>query len=109
MARTKEAIDAAFKLVESLAGKEGGLDDSVYRKCTICLAHEYSLINDMDMVQYLIAKVPKEYYENVQLRQMAEDETYREVVILLAYTLIQRGLVAGSDDIWQPTQSAARA
>jgi hypothetical protein len=104
--RSKEKVTAALKLVTDLR-KSGGMEDDIYHKCLVCLAQEYSALDDMSSANYLISKVPHEYYETVQLKQMEEDKSYEEVVILLAYSLIQHGYVDGVDDVFRPTQTGA--
>jgi hypothetical protein len=104
--RTKEEVDSAFELIETLSGKHGMEPDS-YHKCICSLAYEYSLIDCLDTTQYLLSKCPKEYFETVQLRQMDEDENYRGVMVMLAYTLVQRNLVEGVDEVFQPTMAPA--
>jgi hypothetical protein len=108
MPRTKQQIDASYKLVSNLS-EQDRLDKNLTYKCLISLAYEYTLIDDMATSCYLISKCPKSYFETSQLQQMAEDSTYEEDVILLTYALIQRGLVDGSDKVFVPNMQPGRA
>jgi hypothetical protein len=81
----------------------GTLSEGAYHKCLVSLAYEYCLAEEDQMALVLLSKPPAEYYKTVQPQQMEADAQYRDLVILLAYKLIQMGVVDGSEDVHVPT------
>lgn len=106
--RKKNELDDALRMVEEMH-KTGALDDSVWAKCLVSLAYEYILVEEDQFALVLISKAPVEYYKTVQPQQMEEDPMYGDLVVLLAYKLVQMGVVDGSDDLYPPTMSPANA
>lgn len=106
--RKKDEIDAALKVVETLHSS-GAMSDGSWAKCVVSLAYEYTMIEEDQMALVLLARPPVEYYQTVQPQQMEADDQYRDLVILLAYKLIQMGVVEGADDVHTPTMAPANA
>jgi hypothetical protein len=106
--RDRDQVDGALKLVETLRANSAMGDDAYY-KCLVSLAYEYLLADEHQLALVLLAKPPVDYYERVQLRQMEEDGMYRDLVVLLAYRLVQMGLVTSSEDTLSPTMAPAKA
>ena len=104
----KARIDEMRSVVERY--KTEGLDADSYNKCLVCLSYEYLQAGcELDAIN-ILASVPVEYFENVQLKQMEEDAMCNSLVINLSYKLIQAGLVEGTDEIMMtPNVPAARA
>ena len=100
--RTKDKVDGALKMIEDIR-KTGTLSDGAYYKCLVSLAYEYTMAEEDQMALVLLSKAPAEYYKTVQPQQMEVDSAYRDVVILLAYKLIQMGVVDGAEDVHTPT------
>jgi len=106
--RPRDKIDEALKVVEALKAS-GALGDGAYFKCLVSLAYEYILVEEDQFALVLISKAPVEYYKTVQPQQMEEDPMYGDLVVLLAYKLVQMGVVDGSDDLYPPTMGPANA
>ena len=106
--RPKDKVDSALKMIEDIR-KTGSLSDGAYHKCLVSLAYEYCLVDEDQMALVLLAKAPPEYYQTVQPQQMEVDEQYRDLVVLLAYKLIQMGVVDGDQETHVPTMAPAKA
>lgn len=106
--RSKDEVDLAFRQVVKMH-MDGSMPTDVYYKCLICLAYEYIQNDDHQIAIILIHKCPPEYFEKVQPDQVKEDKAYADVVTLLAYKLIQMGLVDGDVPLYSPTQAKALA
>lgn len=106
--RPRDKVDGALDAVEKIRAANAMADD-VYHKCLVSLAYEYILVDETEVALVLLNRPGTEYYEKVQSKQMEEDELYRQLVVLLAYKLIQAGLVEGSDSLYPATMPAARA
>jgi hypothetical protein len=100
--RTKDKVDAALKMIEDIR-KTGTLSDGAYYKCLVSLAYEYCMAEEDQLALVLLAKAPAEYYKVVQPQQMEDDASYRDLVILLAYRIIQMGVVDGAEEVHAPT------
>jgi len=108
VARPRDQVDGALKVVESIRAT-GAMSDGAYYKCLVSLAYEYVLADEDQMALVLLSKAPEDYYRVVQLQQMSEDSMYRDLVILLAYRLVQMGVVDGTEDSLPPTMAPAKA
>ena len=106
--RKRDEIDAALKMVEEMH-KTGALSEGVWAKCLVSLAYEYALAEEDQMALVLLVKAPPEYYKDVQPQQMDADAQYRDLVILLAYRLVQMGVVDGAEEVHPPTMAPGRA
>ena len=73
------------------------------------LAYEYCLAEEDQLALVMLTKAPPEYYQTVQPQQMEADPQYRDLVILLAYKLIQMGVVDGSEEVHTPTMAPGPA
>ena len=102
--RTKDKVDQAFKMIEDIR-KTGTLSDGAYHKCLVSLAYEYCLAEEDQPALVMLTKAPPEYYQTVPPQQMEADPQYRDLVILLAYKLIQMGVVDGSEEVHTPTMA----
>jgi hypothetical protein len=103
---SREKADAALKVVEDIY-KTGSMSDGSYYKCLVSLAYEYCLADEDQMALVLISRAPAEYYRVVQPQQMEVDSQYRDLVVLLAYRLIQMGVVDENPHV--PTMAPAEA
>lgn len=106
--RPKDQVEQALKTVDQIHDS-GAMPDDVYYKCLVSLAYEYIQADDHQAGLVLISKCPPSYFQDVQPGQMQEDGLYRDVVVLLAYKLIQLGVVTGDVDLYAPTQAGAQA
>lgn len=100
--RPRDEVDKALKVVEEIR-KTGAMSDGSYYKCLVSLAYEYALAEEDQMALVLLAKAPPDYYKTVQPQQMDADKQYSDLVVLLAYKLIQMGVVDGSEEVHVPT------
>src|SRR4051812_16870084 len=98
--RRKEEIDASLKMIEEMHKQV--MSDDVYHKCVVSLAYEYLMAGEQQEGLRQIMRVPVGYYQDVQLKQMRDDEMYRDLVVLLSYRLIQLGVVEGADRVIEP-------
>lgn len=106
--RPKNQVDLALKQIDEIHS-QGVMPDDVYYKVMVCLAYEYIQADDHQMGFLLINRCPPEYFEKTQVLQMQEDPSYRDVVVLMAYKLIQLGVVTGDTEVFKPTQAGAKA
>lgn len=106
--RPRDKIDTALETVEKIHNF-GAMADDVFFKCLTSLAYEYVMVEELDIGLMLLNRCGGDYFKDVQPKQMDEDEKYRELVIRLAYKLIQFGVVDGSELLTVATQAAAKA
>lgn len=96
--RSKDKVDQALKMIEDIR-KTGTLSEGAYYKCLVSLAYEYCLADEDQLALVMLAKAPPEYYKVVQPQQMEADAQYRDLVILLAYRIVQMGVVEGTEEV----------
>lgn len=106
--RPRDEVDKALKMIEEMY-KTKAFSDNVYYKCLVSLAYEYCMAEEDQLALVLLAKAPPEYYKVVQPQQMEADAQYRDLVILLAYRMVQMGVVDGADEVHVPTMPAGLA
>ena len=93
-----EQAKLAMKAIEDMKTNES-LDVDSYHKCMVELAHNLFKDGDIDGCVQTISKVKPEYFTGKALDHMAEDETYKENVLYLAYKFIQMNMVDVGFDI----------
>lgn len=106
--RSKEEVDKALQVVEQLRKTEV-MGQDVYHKCLVSIAYEYVMADLLEEGLMQLSRVPADYYRDVQPRHMEDDSMYRDLVVILAYRLIQAGVVENSDPVSTPTMPMARA
>jgi len=85
------------------------MPDDSYHKCLVSLAYEYFRAGEDQVGLIILNRIPASYYETVQYQQMLDDASYRDLVLLLVYRMIQMGVVQGADDLYVPNQAPAQA
>lgn len=107
---TTDDVDKMLKTVETMHGV-GAMPVRDFCKCLVSLGYEYILMGATETGLGLLLRVntlEPEYYPRFQLEDMEADELYKEVVVRLAYRLVQLGIVAGGDEVHAPTQPRGR-
>lgn len=93
-----EKSKLAMKAIDDMKINES-LDIDSYHKVLVELSHNFFRDGDMDACVQTISKVAPEYFKGKALDHMAEDATYRDTVLYLAYKFIQTGMVDVGFDI----------
>jgi len=106
--RPRDQVDEALRLIEEIRAS-GTLSDGSYFKCLVSLAYEYVLVDEDQLALVLISKAPPEYYRVTQPQQMEVDSMYRDLVVFLAYELIQMGVIDDDTPTLAPTMAPAQA
>lgn len=107
MIHSKEQIDQSLLDVEKMR-QSGGFTDDLYHKLLVCVAYEYLVAGEQQQGLVQLSRIPPSYFLDVQMGQMAEDRSYRDLVVLLSYRLIQLGVV-DTEEHMQPTMAPAEA
>lgn len=107
MIHTKEQIDRSLLDVEKIR-QSGGFADDLYHKLIVCVAYEYLVAGEQQQGLVQLSRVPPSYFLDVQVKQMDEDRSYRDLVVLLSYKLVQLGVV-DMEEHMEPTMAPAEA
>lgn len=88
----------AIKAIDDMKANES-LDMDLYNKLMVELAHNLFKDGDVDGCVQTINKVKPEYFKGKAFEHMAEDATFKENVLYLAYKFIQMNMVDVGFDV----------
>jgi hypothetical protein len=102
----QEYLDSADRMKA-----RGQITDDDHHKILVCLSYEYLQLDQVTRACALLNRCDPTYFDpgGIQFLQAKADKHYAELLVKLAYRLLQLGLVGADIDLYQTNQPPAQA